>query len=305
MLRFIGMRLVSTIPVLVIVSLLVFIMIHLTPGDPVMTMLGQTGASAERVESIREELGLNEPLPVQYVHFMRQMLTGEIRSIRTRQPVIQEFMRLFPSTLELAFWSLVIATIIGLPLGVVAATRQHTWVDNTSMAISFLGVSIPSFWLALILIYIFAQGFGWVPATGSGSFRHLILPAAVLAFQQVALIARIVRGHMIEALHEDYVRTARAKGLGDRAVEWRHALKNALLPTITLQGLNLSYLLSGAVIIETVFARPGIGRMIVDGILAKDFPLVQGAVLMTALLYVLVNLITDISYAFVDPRIRY
>jgi peptide/nickel transport system permease protein len=299
------MRLVSTIPVLLIVSVLVFLMIHLTPGDPVMTMLGQTGASAERVESLRNELGLNEPLPVQYVNFMRQMVTGEIRSIRTRQPVVQEFMRLFPSTLELAFWSLVVATVIGLPLGVVAATRQHTWVDNTSMMISFLGVSIPSFWLALLLIYVFAQGLGWVPATGGGSGRHLVLPVAVLAFQQVALIARIVRGHMIEELHEDYVRTARAKGLSHRVVEWRHALKNALLPTITLQGLNFSYLLSGAVIIEIVFARPGIGRLIVDGILNKDFPLVQGAVLLTACLYVLVNLITDVSYAFVDPRIRY
>lgn len=305
MMRFIGVRLLSTIPVLFIVSVLVFLMLHLTPGDPVMTMLGQTGASAERVASLREELGLNEPLPVQYVSFLEQMATGEIRSIRTRQPVVQEFMRLFPSTLELAIWSMAVALVLGLPLGVVAATRQHTWVDNTSMLIGFLGVSIPSFWLALILIYLFAQGLGWFPATGIGTFGHLVLPVLVLAFQQIALTARVVRGHMIEALHEDYVRTARAKGLGERAVEWRHALKNALLPTITLQGLNFSYLLSGAVIIETVFARPGIGRMIVDGILARDFPLVQGAVLLTAIIYILINLITDISYAFVDPRIRY
>lgn len=305
MMRFIGVRLLSTIPVLLIVSVLVFLMLHLTPGDPVMTMLGQTGASAERVASLREELGLNEPLPVQYVSFLEQMITGEIRSIRTRQPVVQEFLRLFPSTLELAIASMVVALIIGLPLGVIAATRQHTWVDNTSMFIGFLGVSIPSFWLALILIYVFAQGLGWLPATGIGTFGHLVLPVIVLAFQQIALTARVVRGHMIEALHEDYVRTARAKGLGERTVEWRHALKNALLPTITLQGLNFSYLLSGAVIVETVFARPGIGRMIVDGILARDFPLVQGAVLLTAVIYILINLITDISYAFVDPRIRY
>lgn len=304
MARFIASRLVAMVPVVFIVSVLVFLMIHLTPGDPVQIMLGQSGASAQQIAAVRHELGLDRPLPVQYFDFLHNMLTGRERSIRTEQPVIREFFNLFPDTLQLAVASLIIGTVLGIGFGVLAAIHQRSLPDYLSMGVSFLGISIPNFWLALILIDVFAVTLGWLPATGGGSLRTLILPAGVLAVQQVALVARLVRASMIEALQEDYVKTARSKGLPERAVWFRHALRNALLPTVTLIGLNFGYLLSGAVIVETVFARPGIGRLIVDAILSKDFPVVQGAVLMTALIYLAVNFLVDLSYAIIDPRIR-
>jgi ABC-type dipeptide/oligopeptide/nickel transport system permease component len=305
MVRYLVTRLLSTIPVLLIVSVLVFLMLHLTPGDPVRIMLGESGASAEQIERIRAQLGLDKPLPVQYGRFIQQLFTGQIRSIRTQQPVVRQFWRLFPNTLQLTIASLMLAALVGIALGVIAAVHQHTWIDTLAMAGSFLGVSIPNFWLALVLIYFFAVRLGWLPATGAGSPKQLILPAIVLALQQTALIARLVRAHMVEVLQEEYVKTARAKGLRERSVLMTHALRNAFLPVITLLGLNFGYLLSGTVIVETVFARPGIGRYIVDGILQKDFPLVQCAVLMTATIYLLVNLLTDLSYALIDPRISH
>jgi ABC-type dipeptide/oligopeptide/nickel transport system permease component len=303
--RYIAGRILAIVPVLFIVSVAVSLMVHLTPGDPVQVMMGQSGASAEEIERVRVQLGLDQPLPVQYVRFVKDFATGELRSIRTQQSVVQQYFELFPNTLQLAVVSLVVATVIGLALGVVAATHQNTWLDSFSMAVGFLGVSIPNFWLALLLIYVFAVSLNWLPATGSGGWKFLILPAAVLAVEQVALIARLVRANMVEALHEDYIKTARSKGLRESSVQWGHALRNALLPTITLMGLNFGYLLSGAIIIETVFARPGIGRLIVEAILSKDFPVVQGAVLLTATVYLLVNLLTDVSYSLIDPRIRY
>ena len=305
MTHYVARRLVAMVPVLLLVSVLVFLMIHLTPGDPVQVMLGQSGASAEQIAQVRHELGLDRPLPVQYLKFLENLLSGQERSIRTEQPVVSEFLGQFPSTLQLAVASLVIAVVLGVALGVVAATHPRSWVDYLSMAVSFVGISVPNFWLALLLIYLFAVQLNWLPATGGGSWRHLLLPAVVLAVQQVALIARLVRASMIEALQEDYIKTARAKGLPERAVRLRHAFRNALLPIVTLLGLNFGYLLSGAVIVEIVFARPGIGRLIVDAIQAKDFPLVQGAILMTAVVYLVVNLLTDLSYAIIDPRIRY
>ena len=305
MISFIARRLALMVPVLLLVSVLVFLMIHLTPGDPVQIMLGESGASAAQIKQVRHELGLDRPLPVQYVIFMERMVTGKERSIRTQQSVTSEFFQLFPDTLQLAFASLIVAGLIGMTLGVIAATHPRSWVDYLSMAVSFLGISIPNFWLALILIYIFAVDLGWLPATGGGGWKHLVLPVAVLSVQQVALIARLVRASMLEALQEDYVKTARAKGLQERSVWLVHALRNALLPVVTLLGLNFGYLLSGAVIVEIVFARPGIGRLIVDAIQTKDFPLVQGAILLSAVAYLAVNLLTDISYAVIDPRIRY
>ena len=305
MTRFVVTRIVSMIPVVFIVSILVFLMIHLTPGDPVQVMLGQSGASAEQVAKVRHDLGLDQPLPVQYWKFIENMATGKERSIRTQQPVIKEFFDLFPSTLKLAVTSLIIGTTLGIGFGVLAAINQRSLPDYLSMGISFLGISIPNFWLALILIYFFSVTLGWLPATGGGSWKSLVLPATVLAVQQIALVARLVRASMIEALQEDYVKTARSKGLQERSVWLRHALRNALLPTVTLIGLNFGYLLSGAVIVETVFARPGIGRQIVDSILSKDFPVVQGTVLLTAIVYLVVNLLVDLSYAIIDPRIRF
>ncbi len=303
--RYIAGRVLALVPVLFIVSVVVSLMVHLTPGDPVKVMMGQSGASAEQIEQIRQELGLDQPLPVQYVRFVQDLVTGNLRSIRTHQPVVQQYFELFPNTLQLAVVSLVVATVIGLILGVVAATHQNSWLDSFSMAVSFLGVSIPNFWLALVLIYVFAVTLNWLPATGAGGPKLLILPATVLAMEQVALIARLIRANMVEVLQEDYIKTARSKGLTEPSVQLGHALRNAMLPTITLMGLNFGYLLSGAIIVETVFARPGIGRLIVDAILNKDFPVVQGAVLLTAGVYLLVNLLTDVSYSLIDPRIRY
>jgi peptide/nickel transport system permease protein len=303
--RYIAGRVFAIVPVLFIVSVVVSLMVHLTPGDPVKVMMGQSGASAEEIEQIRRDLGLDKPLPVQYVRFLQDLATGNLRSIRTHQPVVQQYLELFPNTLQLAVVSLLVATVIGMLLGVVAATHQNSWLDSFSMAVGFLGVSIPNFWLALVLIYVFAVSLNWLPATGAGGPKLLILPAAVLAMEQVALIARLIRANMVEVLQEDYIKTARSKGLQESSVQWGHALRNAMLPTITLMGLNFGYLLSGAIIIETVFARPGIGRLIVEAILNKDFPVVQGAVLLTATVYLLVNLLTDISYSLIDPRIRY
>lgn len=298
-------RFVSMVPVLFIVSIIVFMMIHLTPGDPVRVMMGKSGASAEEIDSVREQLGLNDSLPVQYVHFIQDLVTGNLKSIRTQQPVTQEFWDRFPSTLELALLSLVVATVAGFVLGIVAATHQNSWIDSLTMIISLLGVSVPGFWLALLLVFVFAISLDWLPATGTEGWKSLVLPVTVLAVEQIALIARLVRANMVEVLRDDYIRTARAKGLRERSVLVGHALRNALLPSITLLGLNFGYLLAGAVIVETIFARPGIGRLIVEGILSKDFPLVQGAVLLTAVVYLLVNLITDISYGFFDPRVRH
>ena len=305
MVRYITTRLVSTLPVLLIVSVLVFLMLHLIPGDPLRIMLAESGASAERVEQIRNQLGLNDPLPVQYGRFVKELVTGEVRSIRSQRLVVQQYLSLFPETLQLALTALVLAASLGIALGVLAAVNQHRWLDSFSMVLSFVGVSVPNFWLSLVLMWFLAQKLRWLPATGGGSFKHLIMPALVLAVQQTALIARLVRAHMVEVLQEDYVKTARAKGLRERSVVFGHALRNALIPTVTLLGLNFGYLLSGAVIVETVFARPGTGRLIVDGIMAKDFPLVQGAVMLTATIYLLVNLLTDVSYAMIDPRIKH
>ena len=219
--RYIAGRVLAMVPVLFIVSVVVSLMVHLTPGDPVKVMMGQSGASAEEIEQIRVQLGLDKPLPVQYVRFLQDLATGNLRSIRTHQPVVQQYLELFPNTLQLAVVSLLVATVIGMLLGVVAATHQNSWLDSFSMAVGFLGVSIPNFWLALVLIYVFAVSLNWLPATGAGGPKLLILPAAVLAMEQVALIARLIRANMVEVLQEDYIKTARSKGLRESSVQWR------------------------------------------------------------------------------------
>lgn len=304
MARYLAVRLGLMIPTLLLVSVLVSLMIYLIPGDPVRAMFARSGATAETIENIRLQMGLDQPWPVQYATFMQGLATGEVRSLRTKTPVVEDFFKLFPSTLQLALGSLLLAAAIGVPLGAAAAARPGSWVDHVATTAAALGMCIPNFWLALLLMLVFAQQLAWFPATGGGSVRHLVLPVIVLAFEQVALITNVVRANMLETLREDYVRTARAKGLRDRIVVWLHAFRNALIPTITVLGLNFGYLLGGAVVLESVFARPGIGRMLVDGILAKDFPVVQGAVLLTAVFYLVVNMLTDACYALVDPRLR-
>lgn len=286
---------------------LVFFMIHLLPGDPAEEIAaGGIGATPEQIDAIRERLGLNEPLYVQYWNFLSNTAQGDLgRSIYRNQPVTTMIRERVGATLQLTVAGIGVAIIIGVPLGIIAAVRQNTWVDSTSMTVALLGVAMPSFWLGLLLIWTFSVRLNWIPIIGGGGIQGLILPAFTLGFGAAAIIARLVRSSMLEVLRQDYMTSARAKGLASRTVILRHGLKNALIPVVTIIGLQFGNLLGGAVVIETVFARQGIGRMAIDGILTKDFPVVQGTVLFAALVYVTVNLAVDLLYSVLDPRIRY
>jgi peptide/nickel transport system permease protein len=302
----VGRRLLASIPVLVGVSVIVFLMMRLLPGDVAQLILSDWGASTAQVATLRTQLGLDEPLPVQYYHFANRALHGDLgRSVHTNRPVFAEIVSQFPSTIELTLAAIVFAILIGVPLGTTAALRRNSALDNGSMLVALLGVSMPSFWLGLLLIFVFSLHLAWFPATGGGDLHHLVLPAITLGMIAAAIIARLTRSSMLEVLGQDYVRTAQAKGLSGFSVVVRHALKNALIPIITIFGLQFGNLLAGAVIVETVFSRPGLGRLIVGGILSKDFPLVQGVVLFVAATYVLINLLVDVAYAYADPRIRF
>jgi ABC-type dipeptide/oligopeptide/nickel transport system permease component len=299
-------RLLSTIPVLFGVLLLVFSMLHLVPGDPVKMMLGEFQTSPEQIAKLQSQLHLDEPLPQQFGRYVWNALHGDLgTSIRSNKPVTQEIMDNLPATLELALAGLLIAGVLGISLGVLAAIKQYSWVDAGSMLIALIGVSMPSFWLGLLFIFALSLKVHLFPATGGGDLKHLVLPAVTLGLGASAIIARLTRSSMLEVMRHEYVTTARAKGIRESRVIIRHALKNALIPVVTIFGLQFGQLLAGTVVIETVFGRPGIGRLIVDAILNKDFPLVQGIVLVVAISYVVVNLIVDLLYAFLDPRIRY
>lgn len=299
-------RLVHASLVLLGVSVLVFAMMHALPGDPVLTMLGEEVVSADVVENARRELRLDDPLPVQYGRFLAHAVRGDLgRSWRSHQPVTTIIREQFPATLELTATGLGVAILLGGALGLVAAVRPYSLIDNFSMLLALVGVSMPSFWLGLLLIFLFSLHLGWIPATGYGGWDRLVLPAFTLGLQASAIIARLVRSTMLEVLRLEYVTTARSKGLGERVVVLRHALRNALIPVVTVVGLQFGGLLGGAVIIETVFARQGIGRVAVTAITGKDFPVVQGIVLVAAVIYVLTNLAIDLLYAWLDPRIRY
>lgn len=281
-------------------------MMHLVPGDPAKMMLGELAVQKEAVDNLRHQLGLDDPIPIQYWRFLKGALHGDLgRSILENQPVARMIWQSLPSTIELTLAGLSIAVLLGGILGVTAAVKQNTWVDNASMVLALWGVSMPSFWLGLLLIFLFSLNLHWLPATGQGGFERLLMPAFTLGYVASAVIARLVRSSMLEVLRQDYVRTARAKGLADRLVIYRHALKNALIPVVTVLGLQFGALLGGAVVIETVFSRPGIGRLAVTSILSKDFQVTQGTVLMSAVFYTLVNIMVDVSYAVLDPRIRY
>jgi peptide/nickel transport system permease protein len=306
MVRFLVERLAGAIPVLFGVSLAVFMMVHLLPGDPATIMLQGAPASAQDIANLRHELGLDRPLYVQYVSYMGRVLRGDFgKSIHTRRPVLTEIFTVFPSTLRLAFASMGVALLLGTVLGVLAALRQNTWLDSLSMGTALFGVSMPDFWIGLLLILIFSVRLGWFPATGIGGWRHIVLPAIALGANFSAIIARLVRSSLLEVMRQDYVLTARAKGLRQRTVILRHALRNALIPVVTIIGLQFGNLLGGAVVIETVFARQGFGRLAITAILAKDFPLIQGIVLFGAIIYVIINILVDLSYAWLDPRIKY
>jgi len=302
---YLARRILAVVPVLFGVTLAVFSMLFLVPGDPVKMMLAEFVTSPDQIAQMRAQLHLDEPLPQQYGRFVANALRGDLgTSIRSRRLVATEIAENVGNTAQLALASMAVAVAIGVPLGLLAALFRNTWLDVGSMVVALLGVSMPSFWLGLLLIFVFSLHLAWFPATGGGDLLHLVLPSLTLGTIASAIIARLTRSSMLEVLGQDYVRTARAKGLAWWGVVVRHALKNALIPVITIFGLQFGNLLAGAVIVETVFSRPGLGRLIVGGILAKDFPLVQGTVLFIAAFYVMINVLVDVAYAFVDPRIR-
>jgi len=306
MLKYIVRRLMVSLVVLWGVSTLVFGMMHALPGDPVELMLSRSGGSAATIASIRQQLGLDLPLYVQYVRFLGNTLHGDLgRSISTGMKVTDMIASQFPATLELAGAGMLIALALGLTLGMIAALKHNSWVDNLCVVISVIGVSMPIFWLGLLLIQIFAAYLHWLPATGEGDLKHLLMPALVLGFSSAGSIARLLRATMLDVLGQDYMRTARAKGLSEKLVVLRHGARNALIPVVTMAGMQAGFLLGGTVVTETVFSRRGLGQLTINAILWKDFPVVQGAVLVIALVYVLVNLLVDLSYGLLDPRIRY
>jgi ABC-type dipeptide/oligopeptide/nickel transport system permease component len=298
-------RLVLAVPTLVGVTVVVFALIRLVPGDPARLVLGLQ-ASEEEVQRLRVQLGLDQPLPVQYARFLARLLQGDLgRSVVTGEPVLREIGARLPATVQLAVTSTVVATLAGVAAGVVSATRQYSWWDYAVMTVALFGISLPVFWLGLMLMLLFSVHLRWLPAGGYGTPAHLVLPTVTLAAFSVAIIARMTRSSLLEVLHQDYVRTAWAKGLSSRAVVLRHALKNALIPVVTVIGLQFGGLLGGAILTETVFAWPGMGRLLVGAIVARDYPVVQGTILVFAALFTLVNLAVDVLYAYVDPRIHY
>src|SRR5882672_10243715 len=306
MLTWILRRILAVVPVLVGVTLAVFRMLFLVPGDPVKMMLAEFVTNPDQVAQMRAQLLLDEPLVKQYGRFVTGAVRGDLgASIRSRRPVTIEIGENLASTAQLALAAMLVAVGLGVPLGLLAALSRNSWLDVASMGTALLGVSMPSFWLGLLLIFVFSLHLAWFPATGGGDLAHLVLPSITLGTIAAAIIARLTRSSMLEVLGQDYVRTARAKGLGGFSVVARYALKNALIPIITIFGLQFGNLLAGAVIVETVFSRPGLGRLIVGGILSKDFPLVQGTVLFVATIYVLINVLVDVAYAYADPRIRF
>ncbi len=303
MVQFVARRLLALIPVMLGVSLLVFSMLHLVPGDPVMTMMAQGGASVEQIERLRGELGLNRPLHMQYLTFVSNAAKGDLgRSLRTHQPVTSELAGQIRPTVELAVTATLIAVSLGLILGTLAAYYHNTWIDSAAMVTAVLGVSIPSFWLGLMLLYIFSVTLGWIPVTSSGGPKALILPALTLGLIFAAPIARMARSACLDVFGQDYVRTARAKGLTEFAVVFHHALRNALIPVISLIGIQFGTLLAGTVVVETVFARRGLGHLLVTAILERDYPLVQGIVLLMATVFVVTNMFVDLIQAWIDPR---
>jgi peptide/nickel transport system permease protein len=306
MLAYISQRLLQAIPVLVGISLLTFLMLHLVPGDPVLIFAGDKPMTEERAAELRHQLGLDRPLWVQYWDYASHAVRGDLgRGLRSDRPVLNSILEALPSTLELTFTALLLAALIGITLGIVAAVAHGGWLDTASMGVAMVGVSVPVFYSSLLLIIFFSFRLGWFPATGQGGIERLVLPAVALGLASAAALARLVRSSMLEVLNQEYIVTARAKGLAGRMVVLRHALKNALIPTVTMLGLQLGALLGGAVVTETIFSRPGLGRLAVDAIAGRDFPLVQGVVLFAAATYVLVNLVVDVLYAVIDPRIRY
>lgn len=302
--RYLIRRLLLTIPVLLGVATLVFSLIHFIPGDPAQAMLGE-GAAPEDVAQLRERLGLNRPLLVQYGSFLQGLARGDLGvSLRNDQPVLHQIVERMPATAELAFASMAVAVLIALPLGIIAAVWRGTAVDYSAMTLSLVGISVPNFWLGPLLAIVFAVELGWLPVGGRGTLAHLVLPAVTLGAALAAILARMTRASLLEELREPYVLAARAKGVSRSRAILHHAFRNSLIPIVTILGLQFGVVLTGAVITETIFAWPGIGRLLIQSISFRDYPTVQGCVLLIAVTYVGVNLMTDLTYGFLDPRIR-
>jgi len=334
MLRFFLTRLGLLIPTFIGVSIVAFAFIRLLPGDPIMLLAGERGVDPERYAELQASLGFDKPLPVQYINYLTDILTGDFgTSIVTKRPVFDEFMTLFPATIELALCAIILATLVGIPAGVLAAVKRGTWIDQSVMGTALVGYSMPIFWWGLLLIIFFSGILQWTPVSGrisliyffpqvtgfmlidsllsgqAGAFRsalsHLVLPTIVLATIPLAVIARQTRSAMLEVLGEDYVRTARAKGLPPRRVIGLHALRNALIPVITTIGLQVGVLLAGAILTETIFSWPGIGKWMVDSVFKRDYSVVQGGLLLIAGVIMIVNLVVDLLYGLINPRIRH
>jgi len=303
MLLFILKRLAQVVPVIFGVTLVVFLIMQMVPGDPAIIMAGE-GASTETVEQLREDLGLNEPLHVQYFSYIGNILHGSLgNSLKNNQPVLDEILIRLPITMELAFFSILITVVLGLTAGIISAVKPYSVSDISVMIVALLGISLPSFWLGLLLMYTFSIKLQWLPVAGWDSFAHIILPAITLGAGGAAIVARMTRSSMLEVIGQDYVRTARAKGLKEHTIIYKHALRNALIPVITVVGLQFGSLLGGTVIVESVFAINGLGRMIVDAIRTRDIPMVQGGVLVASLVFVFVNLLVDVMYKVFNKRI--
>jgi len=302
---FIFRRILLAIPTLVGVLIVAFLLLYVAPGDPVQAMVGERADSAT-IARLREELRLNDPLPVQFGHYVGGVVKGDLgRSYITNRPIIKDVLERFPKTLQLAGAAMLLATICGVTLGILSARNPGGIVDRIGLIVAYLGISFPVYWVGLLLILLFAVTLHWLPPSGFGGLRYLVLPAIALGMRSIAFLARMTRSSMLDSLGADYVRTARAKGLGERVVVWRHALRNALIPVITVLGLDFGSYLTGSILTETVFSWPGLGRYVVNAIGRRDLPAIQGSVLFLSVVFVLVNLLTDLAYAKADPRVTY
>ena len=304
MLKFIGKRLLMLIPVLLGISFIIFAIMSFTPGDPARMKLGDA-ASEEQVMALREEMGLNDNFFVQYLRYIKNALHGDFgKSYRNNISVFDEILARFPNTLRLAFWGIVISVSIGIPVGVISAVKQYSVIDHISTVAALLMTSLPSFWLGLMMMLLFANKLGWLPATGADTWKNFIMPSVAVAATSLATLIRMTRSTMLEVIRQDYIRTARAKGASEKTVVFKHALRNALLPVVTVIGINFGSLLGGAMIAETVFAIPGLGSLMIASVRAKDTPCVMASVLFVAIAVGLTNLLVDILYAYIDPRIK-
>ncbi|KPJ89089.1 MAG: hypothetical protein AMS17_03255 [Spirochaetes bacterium DG_61] len=298
-------KIVIAIPTLIIISILIFLTVHLAPGDP-LNLLVNPMASQEVREQVRKEYGLDKPVLIQYFIFMKNALRGNFgRSLKTHKPVFNMIAKRFPATIILTGGALVFAYIISLPIGILAALKQNTIIDRGAMFLALIGVGIPSFWLSLILIIFFGLHLRWLPVSGFGSLKHLILPAFALSLETIAINSRMTRSSMLEVINQDFIMVLRAKGISEWRVIWVHALKNGLISIITVLGLRIGWLIGGNVIVEYVFAWPGLGRQLVDAIIANDYPLIQGIMMVVALMIIFGNILADFLYVIVDPRIKY